>query len=462
MRTFWKLLSFVLVIIFSFSLLYGQFTLTDLYQWDYELINRTVVVLSGRPVHTVEHSSDDRQVVLSMERTDKGPNVPSFRRFSSNVLDSISINEEQRGKLTLTIATKENFSLRYFHLEGDEHKIVFDIYNKRTPTTDLEKLVFARFYYHVNFTERAEKLLREVIKSAPGLTSANYYLGSILKNRRQNQQAIDFLKRVKPSDPEYLKAQGALLNLGVKETAVSHEIQSAFDKLQEYFLKAQDLSRMNYLLYMVSAAYGEQEIAKRHLQKISPQNSDVQKLRDNFGEVNTNLYSEASLSPLLPERQIMERAEPTKTKTGFPWIILLLAILITALLTYFLTLHFLDKRNENADFGLNIADEDVPVSESKVESHEADVSRQTEQEQPVGKEPEKEPEKTKPTAKKDKNNQPVKDKDSIQPERIPSEDLEKKLAQKLHKDGWETKAISAELRKPESEIESYINELDWE
>jgi tetratricopeptide (TPR) repeat protein len=337
------LLIFLLVFI-SVSGLHGRHTLTDVYQKDYDLINRTVLVLNSKPNYIIEQQAGNRKIVITLEQTNRSSKLNTSFEFVSPVLESIKISDGGGGRLIVTISTKQSYHLEYFDLAGEEHKIVFDIYNKKTPATDWEKLVFSKFYFTVGASNKAEQLLLEITRSSPDITSAHFYLGRILQNRGQTQQAIEMLKQVRFNDPEYLQAQAELRKLGAVKVPYSHEMEQAFNEYREYFMQAQDLDRMYYLLSLVSASFGDEEKTKNFMQKINRRDTNVGKMRENLSTVTANLFSERELRGILPDIAMTEDGVPIRQETENTWIYILLAIIASALITYILTTSFSTKR----------------------------------------------------------------------------------------------------------------------
>ena len=149
MRTALKFGFFIVIVFLISTSLYGQHTLKEIYYRDYEMINRTVIVLTGRANYIIDQQANNRRIVLTLERTRKGPGISALENISSSLLESVKVNDSSGGRLVVTITTRVPFYLEHFDLSGTDHRIVFDVFSKRNPNTDLERLAFSKFFFTV-------------------------------------------------------------------------------------------------------------------------------------------------------------------------------------------------------------------------------------------------------------------------------------------------------------------------
>ena len=374
-----KYFKFVLIIalfcLIPATQLIGQAShiLTDLYHRDYDLINRTVIVLSNKPDYTLEQRVANRQIVVTMEATAPRDNLPLYRRLVSPVLESFSLAAGDDGALILTINTRERYHLDYFELTGAEYRLVLDIYNREVPVTDQEKFAFAKFYYTVGNTARAEELLREILLSSPRLSGANYYLGMILINRGEEEEGARRLGSVNYNDSEYLQAQMELARLGRIELEPSHEMEQLFLELRDNFLQAGDINRQIFMLALASAAEGDSRKTEAILSRLDPDEPAVEQAAKNARQVYEELTSDNS-APLVsnlsgPSR--IGRIDPID-------IIIFVAILIvvTAVIVYLITMLSWKSRLNNALLSLEASGAKRPARTAKERLAEKIASRE--------------------------------------------------------------------------------------
>ena len=339
MKNHRSLLVIIFLIISSFSInnLSGQarYTLTDIYYRDYDIINRTVIVFNGKPNYTIQPRVSDRQIVLIVEDTNPRDNLPLLQSIVSPVLQSIRINRNPRGDLQITISTRRDFHLKYFDLTGPEYRLVFDIYNKEFPETDREKLAFGRFYYTVGQYPNAEDLMREILASSPQLTDANYYLGKILLNRGETNQAAEYFKKVSYNDSEYIQAQMELTRLGLIDLPYSQEMEQVFLELREYFLRAGNLNRQQLMLALASSVYGNPQETEAILSRIDYDDPNLVDMINNIRLIYNNLTEGESRPPLVN----IISAPLAGRRIGLIDILLfsLILIITTALIVYLIT-----------------------------------------------------------------------------------------------------------------------------
>ena len=462
-------------------------SIIDVYEWDYELINRTVILLSERPEYSIDQRVDDNRIVVSFDRTVKSPELPVLKSVSGKVVKSIEIREQRNGQTIVEIETHGTYHLRHFHLPGERHRIVFDIYKKRSPITPQEKMVFGRFYYSVRFLKSAERQFTDLVNNHPEITSANYFMGLIQQKRGQKEQAISSFQKVKMSDPEYVRAQEALLKLGFVKIPVSSELEKALEEFKDFFYKADDINRVNYMLYLLSAAQGNTDRAKSFLLRINQRDLNVQTMKRNLTEINYVLSSDPNLKPLIPE-SVSAGIDAGEVKDShFPWLIFILVIIATAIATFIIAKKTITPDRFPEDFDhkdISVAANVEAIVPKEIEKRVIDdppkntklvESMQIKEETAIDK-PEKpvnpvkalKPEKPKKIMmsnmmaekpKKSTDTFTEKESDSVNPESISSGDLKKELARKLYLDGWFPAAISKELDTPIERINEYLHDI---
>ena len=333
----------------------------------------------------------------------------------------------------------------------------------------------------------------QIINNNPEVTSAHYYLGRIAQNRGQERAAIDSFSKVRFSDHEYLLAQAELSRLGAIKMPRSSEIEQAFESFREHFILAQELDRMYFLLALTSASFGDTDKTKAYLQKINRRNEGVLRMRNNFSEVASNLSNDRALRGILPEIVYDKDGVPVKVKGrgGLFWPLLLFGIVLTVIITYFLTVSLTStKRVKTKQLAGDVGDFDleddtlhhIKPNEGEKEAGGADIDTEQQLESSqnlsINKisvttiEPSLEEinEELEPILGEsfsiESSGQGVvldeddEEEDTIQPEGIQCSDLKRKLAYRLYVDGWNIAAIAKELDSPEIEIDKIINEME--
>ncbi|MBW6516843.1 MAG: tetratricopeptide repeat protein [Candidatus Cloacimonetes bacterium] len=340
-------LALLLICSIPLSNLFAQaaITVTDIYQRDYDLINRTVIVFNGLPNYSIEPRPANRQIIITAENTQLRPNLPLVQSLVSPVLESIRVTTTPQGHLQIVISTRRQFYLENFRLTAPD-RLVFDIYNKEFPETDREKFAFGRFYYTVGQLGKAEEFLREVLLSSPAITDANYYLGKILLNRGELAAAAESFRRVSYNDSEYLQAQMELTKMGLVELEYSQEMEQVFMELRDYFLRAGNLNRQQLMLALASSIYGNPAETEAILSRIDYDDPNVETMINNIREIYINL-TETDISPSLVT---IISPPPVGRGIDFRSILIFVGILLiaTALIVYLITYSVWKKRLERS------------------------------------------------------------------------------------------------------------------
>ena len=373
------LLALILLVFCALSAtnLIGQtrFTITDIYHRDYDLINRTVIVLNGKPNYTIQPRISERQIILVMEDTTPRDNLPLIQNIISPVLESIRLTRTSQGELQITINTRRQFHLQYFDLTGPEYRLVFDIYNKEVPETDREKLTFGKFYYTVGKFAESEVLMREILRSSPGLTDANYYLGKILLNRGETAAAAERFSLVKYNDTVYLQAQMELSRLGLIELDYSQEMEQVFMELREYFMRAGDLNRQQLMLALASSVYGNRAETEAILSRINYEDPNVEAMVSNIRDIYYSLTENKSS----PSFVTIISAPGTNRGIDFANIIWFLVIIIvaTAFIVYLITYAIWKRKLEKKVLTMNNFPETPKEKKSAKERLAEKITRET-------------------------------------------------------------------------------------
>ncbi len=347
--------------------------LTDIYHRDYDLINRTVIVLNSKPDYTLQQRVSERQIVVTMEATALRDNLPRYRRIVSPVLESFSLTAGDNGSLILTINTKERYHIDYFELSGAEYRLVLDIYNKREPVNDWEKLAFGKFYYTVGNSALSEELMRQILQSSPRISSANYYLGMIHLDRGEEDEAVRHLTNVNYNDPEYLQAQMELARLGRIELDYSRDMEQLFRELRDNFLQAGDINRQLFILALASSIEGDSQKTEAIISRMDQDDPAVERAAGNVRKVYEELTG--SNSP----RLLSYLSSPIQTGgIEIIDIIIFIAILIvaTAVIVYLITMLTWKSKLNNALITFENSGEKKPVRTAKERLAEKIASRE--------------------------------------------------------------------------------------
>lgn len=488
MKIITYLLFFILVLSWSLSAINLQaqssHIVTEIYQRDYGLINRSVIVLNGQPDYSIEQRVADRKLLLILEDTLPREDLPLSHRIDNSVLESIDLQRTDWGDLLITINTKMHYHLEYFDLSGPEYRLVFDIYSKETPETDWERLSFGKFYFTVGNHVLAETLMLEILESAPQITSANYYLGKILLHRGEISEAARKLSEVSYNDPEYIQAQMEMVKMGEIEIDYSHEMEQNFAELREYFLKAGNINRQQMILALASSVYGETEETEAFLARIDYKDPQINGMMNNILLV----YNELLGSNTFPELVTVsgDYAQPAALDLYYLLAFILIILIATAIIVYLITFSVWNRKLEKVFLSMDLSSglsskynetakeklagkilpqEDItqrpksssnvtrPKSETKAQINKRKKTETREKASKVATE-----DKTKSTTKKpvarvkktttSKKSTPTKQNDNLNVQKSPYKDdeLMQELVVKLYKDGWDKEAISKELQ----------------
>lgn len=337
---------------------------TGIYHKDYDLINRTVIVMTGKPDYSIEQRSAQRQINVLLENTTKGDNLPARQTLFSPVLESISISPTGRGEVLITINTKKQYYLEHFDIAGYEFRIVFDIYNKEKPENYMEELAFGKFYYTIGKRAEAEAMLRSVLASNPNITEANYYLGKILSIRGNISEAGERFRKVSVNDPEYIQAQTELMKMGLIDAVFTQDMERIFSNLQDNFLLAGDLNRQYLMLALTSSIFDDSNKAKTAFGKIDF--TDRQTI-DAVNNVASTFYDLRYEREFTPFKELVSAYTPKMRLTTDALILLILVVLITSLIAILITTSICRRKYRDVDFTIGEHAE-VPVEEEPDES----------------------------------------------------------------------------------------------
>lgn len=309
----------------------SQPILSEVYQKDYDLINRTVLTFSEKANYRIEERRDERKIVIYVTGAQKHDLVAFNQNFVSPVLESIRITDDA-GAFLITITTKQPAFLRSFDIVTNIHKLVLDIYNKQNPENDTEKYIFAKFYYATSNFRRAENHFREIVASSPEITGANYYLGELLLNRNDTKGATERFAQVSYLADEYLQAQSRLFNLGVVNTSFSDETEEAFYAYRSYYLMAGDLNRQKLLLAVAGSLFHDESKTKELLNQIDYNDPMISQMLNNIQEVHQTLQQDKKLREQIPLLMI----NTTGPNSPLAWyLLIILTAIITAIVVIF-------------------------------------------------------------------------------------------------------------------------------
>lgn len=452
--------------------------LTEIYQYDYELINRTVLVFADPPSFRIQQLREEQKIVITLTGVKRHDFVALNQNFISPVLRSINIKEE-KNRLIVTINTHKPTNLRYFSLRSPDHKLVLDIYNKLTPETLHEKYLFAKFFYSVSFFNRAEPLFKEVIAASPEKTGVNYYLGMLLLRKSDTKGAVDKFARVSYRDDEYLRAQAQLMALGYKDTVFTDESEAAFVFYRDIYLRAGTLNRQKLLIALASSVNGESNITKDHLQRVDFYDPLLQETLYNIEKVRLDLIQDENLA----ERLTKVIGTPARYSFPMPWYLLvILTAFVTALLMFIARL-LTNSRNStgynNHDSYSSFSVSSEAKKDELTEKHEPEtvttgdqselVQDVKESDEPVVEQDDEhvqEPEQSSETVEKEEEGEEEKEKDEgikddLKPSAVESEHVQSKLILHLHQAGWDNEAIAKELSIEVSDVEKVLETLNW-
>jgi hypothetical protein len=455
-------LAVIIMLFVLFSDLMGK-ELTDIYQWDYELINRTVFVFSGKPSYRVEHQKENQQIVITLMGIARNPQVALNQNFDTPVLKSIRINEENKNRLVITIATQQSGHLKYFLLEKPDYKLVLDIYDKLTPENNEEKYIFAKFYYSASFFRRAEKLFKELAVSVPEKTGVNYFLANLALLRNDKKTAGELFRKVRYQDPEYLKAQAHLFVLGIKDTGFSDESAEAFVEYRNNFLRAGNLNRQQLLLALSGSLYGNEQEIRSILTKLDYKDPLLREMINNVESVFLSIGEDEELKTHFPS--MFRDAKPA---AFLPWYWYLIIILIAIVTSVIMMLFFrsvqkkrlIDVDTFSEEFPENTGIID-PQEKSELVSEDETEQKTTEEKEPAEPRTNLFSEKIHPEEKNEQT-EDLQDKEGevkkgdTKPSTMPSKDLKAELILQLHRAGWQTEAIANELETEAGEIEDIL------
>ncbi len=340
----------VILLVFIIVTVNGQSStrstiLTEIYQKDYELINRTVFTFNNRPAYRIIERGENRQIIIHIDNAAIHELVALNQNFDSPILRSIQLSEGAAGRATITIHTHQPVHLRSFEIQVPENKIVLDIYNKLTPENDEEKFIFAKYYYATSDFRRAENLLREIAASSPQITGVNYYLGELHLSRNEDRKAAERYAEVSFRDEEYLQARAQLMKLGVINPSYNDEIEETYSAFHNYFLQAEDLNRQTFLLALVSSPFGDINRTRNLLAKIDYTDPVISHMTNNIDLLYEHLSRDKELQHLLPASSTVTN----RNTSPLPWyIIIILTALVTAIIVVLINNVFWNRRIKNS------------------------------------------------------------------------------------------------------------------
>ncbi len=449
-------LLFAIILFVSFSEAEGT-VLKEIYQRDYELINRTVLVFSSKPDFVIEESRDNQQIIVYLRGAKKDAHVAPNQSFVSPVLKTVRITEEP-DRLIVTVNTQKHAYLNHFTLHDPEHKLVLDIYNKKSPQTEQDKFYFAKFYYAASFFKRAENLFLELAGTSPEKTGVNYYLGKILLRRDAKKAAADKFSQVNYLADEYLKAQAELLAMGYDDTVFRDESEEAFAIYRDNFLRAGELNRQMLLVALSETVYGDEQKIRQILTDLDYTDPILIEMLTNFQRVRQHILQDNELRKALPAHlRIARHTSP------LPWYLL---IIVTAVITALLVIFIYNKVSSDKT-RIKAMSEPVPQdspARSKQPEEEEVVEKISQKQDYI---PEKEEElpardsepdisaADKELEDKDQTESEEKEPD-LKPAKMESENLKARLIMQLHNTGWNIEAIAGELEMDESEVKAII------
>ncbi len=157
------LITAILLFLITYSLTAKTAIITNIYYQDYDIINRTVITAVGDIEYRVTQDPGRRKIIVEIDNAVKDASIPPVRQTpASAVIERITTEMPAYNRLKITITTKQPFYLEHFSLNHDHKRLVLDIFNKKYPETEEEKLIFAEFFTMVGFPQRAEDLISKL------------------------------------------------------------------------------------------------------------------------------------------------------------------------------------------------------------------------------------------------------------------------------------------------------------
>ncbi len=328
--------------------LQARHEMIDIYQKDYEIANRTVLVLTSKPNFLVEQNTDQKKLIITMKQTSKRDHIPQVQQISGSIIETIAVADGRAGELVVTITTTIPYFLDYFELRGQDHRVVFDIYSVKEPATEREITAFAKFYTSVGFYARAEKLFEEVTKANPELTAIYYYWGLIHQSRGESNFAADYFQKVRFIEPEYLLAQTELWKMGIIEIEYDDEIERVFSYYRDNFLRAGSIERQTFILALSGSIYGNYDVFKEHISSLDFNSEELGLMLTNINSIYEQILTDKDLSSRQPILYNFVSNISAQRK-GLSIIYLAIAVLVAIILTFLITRTLMLKKLQGKD-----------------------------------------------------------------------------------------------------------------
>lgn len=415
--------------------------LLDIYQKDYTVVNRVVLVFDQKPNFSIEQDTQNNLIKIKLPDTKKGINTPLSMLLDTSTIKDIRLNDGANDILTLNVKTKDVFFLESFSIATPPYKVVLDVFNIKTPSSDAERLEFGKFYFSTSNFSKAEDVLKTIVDKDRHFSGALYYLGVINLNKGNEKLAIENFKKVKPAAQEFFKAQYELIKLDALDIEFNEESELLLSKLYSYFITLKDLNSQQLALAYFSFFFENLEETESLLSGVDADDPELISLIDTF---NHSYSVNSSKQPFL-SLLTLRGTRDNRRNAPLSYLILVGVSLISIFLTLLFSYLYWRKRiekillgcREEAKTEYQIIPNDYPEQkESKVNSAQV-TETQAE---------------TKDVHSPDQDI-------NIEPRAIESESLKNKLISQLYNKGWTPENISKELYVDIEHVNKVINHI---
>lgn len=215
----------ILILVLSLllcPLLFAQPVLKKVYHYDYGPVTRMVLAFDRMPEYRFSSDPDGHRITVTLSACQVTDGLAGARSTGGPVLESVNVERTGAGA-SVTITTRQRFSLDPFTIQDGVNKIVLDVYNSKSPANSADILALARFYYLVHFYPRAIDYYQQVERDHPELTQIHYYWGKILQETGHGEEASTHFARVGNDTDEYKASRREQSRAPQKKTATMTE-----------------------------------------------------------------------------------------------------------------------------------------------------------------------------------------------------------------------------------------------
>jgi len=322
------LMAFLSVVGVFSATLHGSGTITELYYKDYGHVNRTVIVTTEKPSYTIHDLTQEKQIVIKVDRAKKSTRLPARLAYDSNFLEFAVIDESEVGKAKVIIQVNRQFYMETFFLNGTRNRIVIDVFTKRTPETAEEKASFLDFYVTVGYNDKANNLIKDMTRANRDYTGVYYYWGKLLLIKQEIDSAAEKFKKVGFDQKEYLPAQLELMKLGLITYDFDNESEKIFLQYRDYFFQAKEINQQQFLTAWVSGLFSNREEAEQLMRNVDYKDKDIELMLANFTASMQNIgFGKHSKIPAIT-RALSFDTKSGKTRLFSPAAIVIILLLI--------------------------------------------------------------------------------------------------------------------------------------